>query len=169
MIVTVLPLNVIWLASPTAIVRVSVPLLITMLPEPATTLSLNVSTTLLPTATAVTLSAGVLALRVGAVVSITSALLPDRLFAPAGSSVDVNALPARSLGASLPEPSAIPVTARSVLVSPKPTVYTPVSVVPVATETRSTVLPVSSVSVIFEPPNSASLAVAVKPIVSPAL
>ena len=67
--VTVVPLIVTWVVSVTAMVRVSVPLLITMSPVPAAIASSNVSTMLLLTATAVALAAGVLEDRVGAVAS----------------------------------------------------------------------------------------------------
>ena len=65
--VTVLPEIVTCEASPIAMVRVSpAPLLMTMFPLPAATASLNVSTMLLPAATAVALSAGVAAVSIGA-------------------------------------------------------------------------------------------------------
>ena len=56
-------------ASVTAMVRVSVPLLMVRLPVPAMTFSLNVRTMLEPTATAVALSAGLDDTSVGAWVS----------------------------------------------------------------------------------------------------
>ena len=64
-----MPLRVTWLLSVTLIVRVSAPLLMTMLPVPTATLSLKVRTMLLPTATALALSLGLADARVGAALS----------------------------------------------------------------------------------------------------
>ena len=83
--VTCVPLRVTWLLSVTLTVRVSAPLLMTMLPVPTATLSLKVRTMLLPTATAVLLSAGLAELKVGAAASTTTALVPAALALPAMS------------------------------------------------------------------------------------
>lgn len=63
------PLKITWLVSLMLMVRVSVALLSTKLPLPASTTSLKVSFKLLASATAVAPLAGDLLLRVGAVVS----------------------------------------------------------------------------------------------------
>ena len=77
--VTVLPEIVTCEVSPIAMVRVSpAPLLMTMFPVPAATASLKVSTMLLPAATSVALSAGVAAVSVGPVVSVSSAAVTVR-------------------------------------------------------------------------------------------
>ena len=75
------PLMLTWLVSVTAMLRVSAPLLMTMLPLPATMFSLKVSTMLEPTATAVALSAGLLEDRVGAVVSAAAAVAKFKVVA----------------------------------------------------------------------------------------
>ena len=89
--------------------------------------------------------------------SITIACAPAMLLAPLGTDVDVITLPAVSTGALV---NAYDDTVKSLLVSPAPTVYVPVKVVPEAF-VNTTVSPVFSVTVIDAPSATASFIVAV--------
>ena len=89
--------------------------------------------------------------------SITIACAPAMLLAPLGTDVDVITLPAVSTGALV---NTYDDTVKSLLVSPAPTVYVPVKVVPEAF-VNTTVSPVFSVTVIDEPSATASFIVAV--------
>ena len=102
---------------------------------------------------------------VGAVVSITIALLPAMLFAPEGTDVDVIAFPAVS--ATVPIVNEL--TVKSDDVSPACTVYVPVNVVPAEAAVNVTVRDVSSVTVNVFPDCTASLVVAVTFTDDPAL
>ena len=98
----------------------------------------------------------------GAVVSITRASLSAR-FWPTGITVEAMALPATSWTPLITKLA----TVRSALLSPAPTVYVPVRVVPVAAAVSTTVSPVSSVTVICAPACTASLIVAVTSMTAP--
>ena len=119
--------------------------------------SLNVRVTCVPAVFAVA------ELNVGAVVSMTIACAPAMLFAPVGTDVDVIALPAVSVGALV---NTYDDTAKSLLLSPTPTVYVPVKVVPVAL-VSTTVSPVFNVTVSEAPFSTVSLKVAVMLMVAP--
>jgi hypothetical protein len=93
----------------------------------------------------------------GGVVLTAMACEPAILFAPPGTTVDVITLLAASAGALV---NTYELTFKSLLVSPTPTVYVPVSVVDVDF-VNTTVSPVSSVTVIDAPSATASLVVAV--------
>lgn len=101
--------------------------------------------------------------KVGAVVSTNIACAPAMLLAPVGTDVESIALPAVSVGALV---NTYDDTVKSLLVSPAPTVYVPVKVVPEAF-VNTTVSPVSSVTVIDAPSATVSLIVAVILIVVP--
>ena len=81
------PLMLTWLASAMLMVRVSVPLLMTILPLPAVMASLKVSTMLLPTDTPVLLSAGLADARVGAALSSVKASAVDAVLTLPAASV----------------------------------------------------------------------------------
>ena len=100
---------------------------------------------------------------VGRLVSITMACAPAMLFAPEGTDVEVIAFPAVSVGALV---NTYDDTAKSLLLSPTPTVYVPVKVVPVAL-VSTTVSPVFNVTVSEAPFSTVSLKVAVMLMVAP--
>jgi hypothetical protein len=102
----------------------------------------------------------------GAVVSTVIALAPAILFEPLGTVRSTMMFPAASVGA---EVNAYELTVRSALVSPAATVYVPVSVLFTALCVRTTVFPLSNVTVIDADAVTGSEIVAVMLIVEPAL